>query len=248
MTATSDPSSPTGSAFAATRWTLVLQARGGTAQARAALSELCAAYYQPVFRFLRRQGRDEDQARELAQEFFAQVLQRGELGAPDPARGRFRSYLLGAVKHFLADQHKHSQRAKRGGGLTIESLDAATPDNEPTPQIPDAGASVPDAWFDRQWALTVMDRALRALHDEFQAAGKQDQFDQLKPWLVGEAGTLSQAEVARRLGCSEGAVKVAIHRLRKRFRELIRAEIVQTLADGGDVEAELRYLVEVLAT
>jgi len=246
MTTAPDSTALTGGGFAPTRWTLVLQARGETAEARGALSELCEAYYSPVFRFLCREGRDDDTARELAQEFFARILQRGELGGADPARGRFRSYLLGAVKHFLADQRKHDRRVKRGGALVPESLDGPSPGEGPAVEVPDAGASVPEAWFDREWALTVMDRALAAVEDEFKAAGKAEQFDRLKPWLVGETEALSQAEAARQLGLNEGAVKVAIHRLRKRFRELIRAEIVQTVADGTDIDAELRYLVEVL--
>jgi RNA polymerase sigma-70 factor (ECF subfamily) len=243
-----DPAETTAGAFVPTRWTLVLRARGETPAARAALSELCAAYYTPVYRFLKREGRDEDTARELAQEFFARLLHRGELGAPDPARGRFRSYLLGAVKHFLADRRKHERREKRGAGLIPESLDAPAEDGEPLLQVPDRRADMPDAWFDRAWALTVMDRALSALAAEFREAGKPDHFECLKPWLVGETDALAQAEVGRRLGLSEGAVKVAIHRLRKRFRQLLREEILQTVADGEDIEAELRYLVEALGT
>ncbi len=233
--------------FAPTRWTLVLRARGQTTEARSALSELCEAYYQPVFRFLRREGRDDDAVRELAQEFFAGILQRGELGDADPARGRFRSYLLGAVKHFLADQRKHRLRGKRGGGAVPEPLDAPAAEDSPALQVADAGAQVPDTWFDRQWALTVMDRALRAVENEFKSAERMEQFDRLKPWLAGEAGNLSQAEAARQLGLTEGAVKVAIHRLRKRFRECIRAEIAHTVVEGTDVEGELRYFIEVLA-
>ena len=241
-----DSATPIAGAFAPTRWTLVLRARGETPEARLALSELCGAYYQPVFRFLRREGRDEETARELTQEFFVRVLQRGELGAADPARGRFRSYLLGAVKHFLADHRKHEGREKRGGGALPESLDAPRAEDAPPLDVPDANTPVPDAWFDREWALTLMDHALSAVENEFEAAGKTEQFDRLKAWLVGETETLSQAEAARQLGLNEGAVKVAIHRLRKRFRELIRAEIAQTVADGTDIDAELRYLVEVL--
>ncbi len=234
-------------AFAPTRWTLVLRARGESAEARAALSELCGAYYQPVLRFLRREGRDDEAARELAQEFFARILQRGDLGAADPERGRFRSYLLGAVKHFLADQRKHGDRAKRGGGAVPESLDSPVIEGAPVPEVADVSAVVPDAWFDREWALAVMDRALNAVEAEFKSAGKAEQFDRLQPWLVGETEALSQAEAARQLGLNEGAVKVAVHRLRKRFRELIRAEIAQTVAGGADIDAELRYLIEALA-
>lgn len=235
------------SPFAPTRWTLVLRARGETPEARAALSELCEAHYQPVFRFLRREGRDEDAARELAQEFFARILQRGELGAADPSRGRFRSYLLGAVKHFLADRRKHERRDKRGGGAVPESLDASPVESVPLLQVADAGATVPDAWFDREWALAVMEHALNAVEAEFKSAGKAEQFSLLQPWLVGETEALSQADVARQLGLNEGAVKVAIHRLRKRFRELLRSEIAQTVAEHEDIDAELRYLIEALA-
>jgi DNA-directed RNA polymerase specialized sigma24 family protein len=233
--------------FAPTRWTLILRARGETPEAKAALSELCDAYYQPVLRFLRREGRDESLARELAQEFFARILQHGELGRADPARGRFRSYLLGAVKHFLADERKHRLREKRGGGVSPQSLDAPTTENSTALQVAVVTATLSDAWFDRQWALTVMARALGAVEIEFLAAGKATNFSVLKPWLVGEAESLSQADAARQLDMTEGALKVAIHRLRKRFRDSLRAEIGQTVAAGADVEEELRYLVAVLA-
>lgn len=189
--------------FAPTRWTLVLRARGETPEARAALSELCAAYYQPVLRFLLREGRTEEEARELAQEFFAAVLQ-GGMGSADPARGRFRSYLLGAVKHFLADCRKLARRQKRGSGVIIESLDAA--DGELPVEIPDATGNVTDAWFDRAWALAVMERALNSTEAEFRASDKLDQFHLLQPWLVGDAATLSQAEVARQLGLDRKSV------------------------------------------
>jgi len=232
-------------AFLPTRWTLVLRARGDSTEARAALSELCEAYYQPVFRFLRREGRDEDAARELAQEFFARLLARGGIGAADPQRGRFRSYLLGAVKHFLVDQRARELAQKRGSGIAPESLDAAT-EAEQALQVADAGAAFDETIFDREWGLAVMDRALRSLAAEFAAEDKSEQFAVLKPWLAGEAELLPQSEAAARLNMSESAVKVAIHRLRKRFREIIRNEIAQTV-DATEVDAELRYLVEVLA-
>ncbi|MFO1511660.1 MAG: sigma-70 family RNA polymerase sigma factor [Verrucomicrobiota bacterium] len=233
--------------FAPTRWTLVLRARGESAEGRAALSELCEAYYQPVLRFLRREGRDEDTARELAHEFFARVLTGGAFAGADPERGRFRSYLLGALKHFLADQRAHAQRLKRGGGVTPDSLDApAGSDTSPGLQIADPAANTRDAFFDREWALTVMERALAALQKEFTAARKGDQFETLKPWLAGDAAASSQADAARRLELSEGAVKVTIHRLRKRFREAIRSEIMQTLRDPAQVDEELRHLIEAI--
>lgn len=236
---------PGASGFAPTRWTLVLRARGESSEARAALGELCEAYYQPVFRFLRREGRDEEAARELTQEFFARLLAGGGFGLADPRRGLFRSYLLGAVKHFLSNQRDHERRQKRGGGVAPESLDAQS-DTEAGLQVADSASTPDDTWFDREWALAVMDRALQSLAAEFAAANKADQFAVLKPWLAGDAAALPQAEAAARLGLSESAIKVAIHRLRKRFREVIRSEIAQTMEESGDVDAELRYLVQVL--
>ncbi len=238
------PTSP----FAPTRWTLILRARGETPEARAALGELCEAYYQPVLRFLRREGRDEDPARELTQEFFVRILARGAFEEADPERGRFRSYLLGALKHFLADQRKHEHRLKRGGGATPESLNSTDAvDDSASLQVADTSTPAPEAFFDREWALAIMARALEALQKEFTAAGKADQFDALKPWLMGEAPSMSQADAARHLGLSEGAVKVVIHRLRKRFRDAVRAEIAQTLRDPSLVDEELRHLIEALA-
>lgn len=238
-------------AFAPTRWTLVLRARGEAPEARAALNELCEAYYQPVFRFLCRQGQADDAARELTQEFFARLLARGGVRAADPAGGRFRSYLLGAVKHFLSDQRDHARRQKRGGGEIPQSLDApALGEESGTPveqEFADPSAVVSDSFFDRQWALAVMDRALTALASEFSSEGKSNQFETLKPWLVGEAEQLSQTAAAARLGLSESALKVAVHRLRKRFRETVREEIAHTVGQSGEVDVELRYLVEVLA-
>ena len=234
--------------FAATRWTLILRARGETPEARAALSELCEAYYQPVLRFLLRERREQDAARELTQEFFARVLAGSGFDEADPERGRFRSYVLGALKHFLADQRKCEHRLKRGGGVAAESLDApATDDEQGSMQIADTSLPAPEAFFDREWALATIARALAVLEKEFAAAGKTVQFDTLKLWLVGEAPSMSQADAARRLGLSEGAIKVVIHRLRKRFRDAVRAEISQTLRDPSLVGEELRHLIAALS-
>jgi len=236
------------SPFAPTRWTLVLRARGETVEARAALSELCGAYYQPVLRFLLREGRTEDTARELTQEFFARLLATGGFEPVQPGRGRFRSFVLGAVKHFLGDVRDRDGAAKRGGGKVVESLDVALGDADAA--FPDAPGlePAPDTFFDRQWALALMERALAALERDFASGGNAAQFAALKPWLVGETDALPQIEAARQLGLSEGAVKVAIHRLRKRFRECIKAEVAQTLDDPAQVNEELRYLVEVLSS
>ena len=234
--------------FAPTRWTLVLRARGESAAAQAALSELCESYYAPVLAFIRYTGSDEEAARDLTQEFFARLLAQHGLDSVEPGRGRFRSFLLGAVKHFLADEHDRSRAAKRGGGQSPVSIEAgAGAGTTAELQIPDPAGPAPDTVFDRQWALTLIERALNVLAEEFAAAGKGEQFETLKPWLLGEVDTLSQADAALRLGMTEGAAKVAIHRLRKRFRELVRAEIAQTVGDAAQIQEELRYLVEVLA-
>lgn len=228
----------------------MVRAKGDGTHAHLALGELCEAYWQPVFRFLTGEGRTEEDARDLTQGFFAQLLQGGGFESVVPGRTRFRSYLLGALKHFLADQRKRDQRLKRGGGQRPEPLHAPPAETGETSleiQVADPTGWPPDSYFDREWALTVMQRALQALHREFAAEGRADEFSILKPWLAGEAPTLSQAEAATRLGMSEGAVKVAIHRLRRRFRELVRFELAQTVEDEAGVEAELKYFVEVLA-
>lgn len=228
--------------FAATRWTLVVQARGSDPAAQAALSELCAAYYSPVVAFLRNRCGSDDAAREQAHAFFARVLAGSSLGGADPARGRFRGYLLGAVKHFLADEHDRASSAKRGGGAETLPLDAG--DSSPGFAAPDHAE--PEHAFDRQWALTVMARALEAISAELREAGKEAHFDALKPWLTGESAELFQAAAAAQLGMSETAVKVAIHRLRQRFRAQVKAEIAQTVPSGADIDDELSHLVSVL--
>lgn len=234
-------------AFDATRWTLILRARGQTPEARAALNELCAAYYNPVLRFLCRDGRNEDAARDLAQEFFTRILTRGAFDGADPDRGRFRSYLLGALKHFLADQYKQERRLKRGGGVVPEPLNPTGAEDTGAFEVADPCPPMQEKFFDQQWALAVMGRALAVLESEFASAGKADQFESLKPWLMGADLPISQADTARRLGLTEGAVKVLIHRLRKRFRETVRAEIAQTLRDPSHVDEELRHLVMALS-
>ncbi len=227
--------------FVSTRWTLVLRANAASPEGKAALSDLCAAYYQPVFVFLRRMGFDEDVARDNAHSFFAHLLQRGFPG-PDPERGRFRSYLLGAVKHFVSGLQNHERREKRGGGRVHESLNSDA-ENSPAGMIGDPTVLPMAEVFDREWAIAVMNRAVAALASEHMN-GREAQFEALRPWLMGdEAG--SHAETGRTLGMSEGAVKVAVHRLRKRFRELLRREIAQTLDDHENVEDELRYLCSV---
>jgi RNA polymerase sigma factor (sigma-70 family) len=231
--------------FATTRWTRVLEARGNSTEAKAALSDLCAAYYAPVFAFIQRSAPDKDSARDLTQEFFARLLERHGIDSVDPQRGRFRSFLLGAVKHFLADAHDRANRLKRGGGQIIEFLNEGT-DTSPGAQFPDPNALIPDREFDRKWAFIMLDRALAAIAREQEATGRSEQFEILKPWLTGDTETISQGEAARKLGLNAGAVKVAIHRLRRQFRDAIKNEIRQTVIARADVEAEMHHLLEAL--
>ncbi len=235
------PSTQTPGGFQSTRWTLVLRANASSPEGKAALSDLCEAYYQPVFVFLRRMGFDADTARDHAHSFFTHLLQRGFPG-PDPDRGRFRSYLLGAVKYFVGDLRDRARRKKRGGGVEHETIDESA-DCSPAFMMADPAATPAPEVFDREWAVTVMNRAVAALAAEHQG-DRAAQFEALRPWLMGDAAA-SQAETARAMGMNEGAVKVAVHRLRKRFRDLLRQEIAQTLTDEADVEDELRYLCSV---
>jgi RNA polymerase sigma factor (sigma-70 family) len=243
----STPERSTPAAFVTTQWTQVLEARGDSPEAKAALSDLCAAYYTPVLAFVRRDAPDEDAARDLTQEFFARLLARQGIATVDPQRGRFRSFLLGAVKHFLADVRAHDHRLKRGAGQPMVSIDPGT-DTSPGLQLSDPNAPSPDREFDRKWALTMLGRALATLAEEHKAAGRSGHFDVLKPWLTGDPETLSQAEVARQLGMSEGAVAVAIHRLRRRFRDVVRGEVARTLNDPAQVGDELACLVAALGS
>lgn len=240
------PSHPASPAFLTTRWTQVLRARGATPAAEAALGELCEAYWAPVHRFICQSGYNSDRARDLTQEFFARLLAKHGLDTVQPGQGRFRSFLLGAVKHFLADEWDRERAAKRGGGQEHVPLESSADTSAALP-VSDPAGSVPDAFFDRQWAVALVGRALEGLSAEFTGAGKGDQFQTLKPFLLGEVPALSQADVARQLEMSEGAVKVAIHRMRKRFREMVKAEIAQTIEDPAQVGDEWNYLLEVLS-
>ena len=234
--------------FSTTAWTLVLAARTESPAAQAALSDLCAAYYAPVHAYIARTTRDLGDARDLTHSFFERLLAGNRLTHVDKNRGRFRSYLLGAVKHFLADIRDHHAAAKRGGGHSHLPLHTASgiptdPGTGALADPPDTRSLPPDAWFDRLWALTVLDRALNTLAAEHQAAGTSHHFEQLKPWLTGDQPELSQAEIASRLGITENALKVSLHRLRKRFRTQVAREIAATLAHPADAEHELQALL-----
>ncbi len=237
-----DTQSTPGDVFHTTRWTEVARAKGESAEGRRALAELCQVYYEPVETFLRCELRDADAARELAHDFFAEMLAGGTIANAEPGRGRFRSYLLGAVKHFLFHQRQSARRLKRGGGAEKISLDDAG-----APALADGGALLPDAAFDRQWAVTVVGRALELLQSECAAEGREEFFNRVKPWLTGEAARGDQVALAVSCGLTATALKVAVHRLKRRFRQLLKAEVAGTLDDPSMVEEEMRALFAALS-
>jgi len=234
------PEAPGGD-FCTTRWTQVSRAKADSPEGNCALAELCNAYYEPVATFLRCELREADAARELAHDFFAHMLAGGTIARAEPERGRFRSYLLGAVKHFLSHHREAACRLKRGSSVENLSLN----DTEAR-SVPDAGVLTPDAAFDRQWALTVVARALEALRRECVAEGRADFFEQVKPWLTGDATRGDQMAVAASCRLNANTLKVAVHRLKRRFRQLVKAEVAGTLNDPGLVEAEMRALFAAL--
>jgi len=240
-----DPPAPGPREFATTHWSLVLAARPGEVgrtEARKALEALCRAYWYPLYAFVRYRGHSPDEAQDLTQSFFTSIIEKGGFASADPERGRFRSYLLGAMKHFLANQWHREQAKKRGGGVTVVDLDALDP--EARYALKPAEAADPDVAFDRAWALESIARAMERLRAEWEARGKGELFAALKGSLTGDEP--ARRETAARLGMTEGAVKVAVHRLRQRYRELLRAEIAETVMDPADTDAEMRHLVTVL--
>ncbi len=229
--------------FPTTLWTVVLKAgHGDSGAAAAALATLCRSYWYPLYAFVRRRGNSPHDSEDLTQAFLATLIEKHGLETVDRERGRFRTFLLAALKNFLANEWDKVRALKRGGGRQVVSFDRETAESryvlEPSHDY------TPDRHFERQWGLTLLDQVLAALRDEYHAAGNGPLFEELKSTLGGKAD--GYREIAIRLGRTEGAVKVAAHRLRRRYRELMNAQIAQTVADG-DIEDELRYLLAVLA-
>lgn len=240
-TPTSPTPAPSGKEFCTTRWTQVSRAKADSPEGRRALADLCNAYYEPVTTFLRCQLRDADAAREVAHDFFAHLLAGGAIANAEQERGRFRSFLLGAVKHFVSNRRAAGRRLKRGGrveNISINDTEAFS--------VPDAGMLSPDAAFDRQWALTVVALALEALRLECVAEGRAEFFEQVKPWLTGDSARGEQMALAASQGMNANALKVAVHRLKRRFRQLLKAEVAGTLDNPDLVESEMRALFTAL--
>lgn len=227
--------------FATTRWTLVLQA-GQTASPHAAqaLEELCRLYWYPLYAYIRRQGHSKEDAEDLTQGFFARFLQKNYLEDRRSECGKFRAFLLASLKHFLANEWDKAQSLKRGGGAVPLSLDWESADQRYQLESPNLAA--PDRLYDREWAVTLLERVLNRLQSECDREGRGQLFAALKPHLMSGAGEIPYAQAAGQLGLSEGAVRVTVHRLRRRYRELLREEIAHTLSEPGQVEEELRSL------
>ncbi len=237
---------PRADIFVTTRWTVVLHAgRKSSPQSDRALGELCQTYWFPLYAYVRRKGETKEDAEDLVQAFFEKFLEKNYLEGLSAERGKFRAFLLAALKHFLANAWDKSQRQKRGGGVTHLSLDWQSADERFHLDPPDPTS--PDKTFDREWALALLERVVTRLRDECVAEGKAQLFEQAKGFLmVGEAA-IPYAQAAQTLGVEEGAVRVAVHRLRQRYRELLRDEIAQTLDDPAQVAEELRSLQAALA-
>jgi RNA polymerase sigma-70 factor (ECF subfamily) len=237
----SSQSSTPGDVFATTHWTVVLAAgQRRTPQSDTALEQLCRTYWFPLYAYVRRRGHAKADAEDLTQAFFTRFLEKNYLAGLSAERGRFRAFLLASLKHFLANEWDKSQAQKRGGGGIPLSLDWETADTKF--QVAATSEPSPDKAFDREWALALLAKVIERLQSECVTDGKAKLFEQLKTFLMAGKGESAQGEVARTLGMEEGAVRVAVHRLRKRYRALLRDEISQTLADESQVDEEMRAL------
>jgi RNA polymerase sigma factor (sigma-70 family) len=232
--------------FTATHWSVVLAARGNdSTSARAALETLCRVYWYPLYAFVRRMGQSPHDAEDSVQGFFAVCLEKNYLAAAEETKGRFRSFLLLALKRFLARERDKSHARKRGGGQKPVALDGLNAEEryalEPAEHLS------ADKLFERRWALTLLEQVLSRLREEQAAAGQREAFEQLKEFLLAGGRGTPYADLARLLGTSEGSVKVAVHRLRRRYRELLQEEIANTVASPEEAEEERRYLLAVLS-
>ena len=233
--------------FRPTRWSLVLSAAGqqGAGSAGQSLEQLCALYWRPLYAYIRHQGASPQDAQDATQEFFARLLEKDFLHSVDPAKGRFRSFLLAALKHFLSNERDKARAQKRGGGQALVPLDFAGA--ETGLGFQPADALTPDKLFERRWALDLLEHSLARLREEYSTHGKELLYDELKTTLTEGRGSVPYAELAARLKSSEAAVKMAVHRLRRRYREVLRAEIAETVADESEVEDELRQVMRALS-
>lgn len=233
-----------GAAFTTTHWSVVLEAQGESPAAHEALEKLCRTYWRPIFAFLRRQGIRPEEAEDITQGFFAELLERRSLDAVRKEKGRLRSFLLGGLKYFLANEQRRAMAIKRGKGQRPIPLEEFRADCRV--EMEPADPMTAEMIYERRWALTVLERVLSRLKDEYRAADNATLFDSLKELLPDEPGSPSQAEIAARLGMKENAVRQGFYRFRQRYQSLLREEIANTVATPGDIEDELRHLIAVL--
>jgi RNA polymerase sigma factor (sigma-70 family) len=233
--------------FATTHWSMIAAARDrDSPEAREAMATLFRVYWYPLYAFIRRQGYDAEQAQDLTQEFFTRLLEQDFLNGVDRKKGKFRSFLLASCQHFLSNERDRLQAQKRGGGRLVASLNFDTA--ECRYRADSSDTLPPEKLFERRWALALLDQVLARLRQEYEEGDRAQLFQQLKVFLLGAKGTLRQAQVAEQLGMSEGALKVAVHRLRRRYRELLREEIGRTVDDPEQVDAEIRDLFAILGS
>jgi RNA polymerase sigma factor (sigma-70 family) len=231
-------------AFTTTHWSVVLEAQGPTPAAQAALEKLCRKYWRPIYGFVRRQGTDSEEAQDLTQGFFALLLERRDLNQVRKEKGRLRSYLLTSLKHFLTNERNRAMAIKRGEGQRLIPLDQSH-EGERTGFEP-ADTSTADQIYERRWAWALMDQVMTRLEDEYRTAGKVVLFARLKALLTDELEHPSQGQIADELTMTENAVNQAFHRLRERYRQMLREEVAHTVMAPGDIEEELRHLIAVL--
>jgi RNA polymerase sigma factor (sigma-70 family) len=233
------------SIFVTTRWSMVLVAGGESEHAQDALEKLCQNYWYSLYAYVRRRGRSPEDAKDLTQEFFTRILQRNWLKDADREKGRFRSFLLGAMNHFLSDEWDKARAQKRGGGVAPLPLEFDTAETrfsrEPADNV------TPEQIFERRWALTLLEQVLNHLREDYEREGRTELFALLNPCLIGDRTAQPYGDLAKQLGVSEGTVKAAVHRMRQRYRQLLRDEIANTIAEPGEVDEELRHLFAVLA-
>src|SRR5437773_8900504 len=230
--------------FATTHWSVVLEAQGESPAAQDALEKLCRTYWRPVYAFIRRQGVGIEEAEDFTQGFFAQLLERKRLSAVRKERGRLRSFLLGALKYFLADERRRAMAIKRGKGQRLIPLERLRVDERIEMESSDPVTA--EMIYERRWALTILEHVLSRLKDEYRAVGNAALFDSLKQLLPDEPGSPSQADIAAQLGMTENALRQAFYRFRQRYQSLLREEIAHTVATPGDIEDELRHLIAVI--
>jgi RNA polymerase sigma-70 factor (ECF subfamily) len=230
--------------FPTTTWTMVSAAGGRSPDAAEALRRLCSLYWPPVYAFIRRKGYGREDAEDLTQAFFTRVLEHGVLAQAQRERGKFRSLVLASVTHFLANERDRSQTLKRGGGCTILSLDFDSAEHKY--HLEPADELTPETLFERQWAMSLLDSVLARLCDEYARRGQAREFDVLKAFLTGDEERGAYHEIAALLSTSEGAIRTAVHRLRRRYADLVREAIAETVADRDEVDAEIRFLLAAL--